>query len=73
MAYVIKNNLPGVKDRTPEVWKKESSARSKFMALAAILSEKYHTKVTFRNRPLRGTIKVEIDSFYYYVELFKMK
>ena len=65
MAYVIKNNLPGQKDRTPDVLKKESSARSKFMSLVAILSEKYPTKVTFRNKPLRGTIKVEIDGFYY--------
>lgn len=70
MAYIIKNNLPGT-DHTPEVCRNESSARSRFMLLAGVLADKYDTKVSFRNKPLRGTIKVEIDGFYYYVELFR--
>ncbi len=31
----------------------------------------YNTKVFFRSSPMRGQIQVEIDGFFYYVELFK--
>lgn len=60
-------------DRAPEVFKRALSARRRFSSLAAILSEKYNTKVTLREMPLRGTIQAEIDGFYYYVELYKEK
>lgn len=33
----------------------------------------YPVKSYFRSNPLRGTIQVEVDGFYYYVELYKEK
>lgn len=69
--YIIKNNLPTESDHTPSVWNTAKEAREDFMDIARLLSEKYNTKITFRRKPLRGTIQVEIDGFYYYVELYK--
>ena len=48
-------------------------ARNTFLRLADHLADWHDTKVIFRNtngKPLRGTIQVEIDGFYYYVELY---
>lgn len=70
--YIIKNNLPTESDHTPDVWQTANEARTDFMDIINILSAKYHTKVVFRNKPLRGTIQVEIDGFFYYVELYKV-
>lgn len=71
--YIIKDNLP-IGKRHEEIWKKESSAKSAFLAMAGQLAERYSVKTYFRNRSgkdLRGTIQVDIDGFYYYVELFR--
>lgn len=71
--YIIKDNLPVGKNHL-ETWKKEQSAKSAFLAMAGQLAERYSVKTYFRNMPgkdLRGTIRVEIDGFYYYVELFR--
>lgn len=69
--YVIKNNLPdGI--ITPTGIMSETDARRHFFGLVNYLTENgYPAKVTFRTRPLRGTIQVEIGGFYYYVELYK--
>ena len=69
--YIIKNNLPTESDHTPDVWESAKEARKNFVDIVEILSAKYPTKVVFRNNPLRGTIQVEIDGFFYYVELYK--
>lgn len=70
--YIIKSNIP-----TGEVTEKEHTlmkdARKHFFEIAGLLSKAYDTKVSFRSKPLRGTIKVEIDGFYYYVELYIKK
>lgn len=54
---------------------KKDAARH-FLGLVYHLNvNNYQTKVTFRNKSgvdLRGTIQVDINGFYYYVELFKV-
>ena len=73
MKYIIKNNLPTESVHTPIVWKTERAAQEEFNDIAILLTRKYPTKVVFRNKPIRGTIQVEIDGFYYYVELYTEK
>ena len=68
--YIIKNNLP-FDFPTLLAWKDERAARAYFLDTAKTLAKNYQTKVVFRTEPLRGTIQVEIDGFYYYVELYK--
>lgn len=73
MAYVIKNNLPTETDGyRSDTLKSAKDAKESFLEIVDLLSEKYPTKVFFRSRPLRGRIQVEIDGFFYYVELFKV-
>lgn len=51
-----------------------ADAKKSFFKIADYLADFHETKVIFRHekgKPLRGTIKVEIDGFYYYVELYK--
>lgn len=71
MRYIIKNNLPDSEGiSTPQVWNTKKEAAKAFQDILATLEKKYPTKVFYRNTPLRGQIQVEIDGFYYYVELF---
>lgn len=70
MRYIIKNNLPTESNHTPDVWHTKREAAKAFQDILATLEKKYPTKVFYRNTPLRGRIQVEIDGFYYYVELF---
>ncbi len=72
--YCIKNNLPsGIINPVGKMDRK--NAAQHFIGLINHLNtNNYQTKVVFRNeknKPLRGTIQVEIDYFYYYVELYK--
>jgi len=69
--YIIKNNLPTESCHEPSVWNTAKAAQEDFNDIAILLTRKYPTKIVFRNKPLRGTIQVEIDGFYYYVELYK--
>ena len=81
MEYTIKNNLPdcGTRDYIQCKYKNlidRYDAKEAFFEIAKSLSYEYHTEITFsdkRNKPLRGTIQVEIDGFFYYVELYKME
>lgn len=75
--YIIKDNLPekaknyAIDTNSPLY---TAEARSAFLRYANSLADYYSTKMTFRNEKgsaLRGTIQVEIDGFYYYVELYK--
>ena len=73
--YIIKNNLPyGIITETGLMNKKDAARH--FLGLVYHLNvNDYQTKVTFRNKSgvdLRGTIQVDIDGFYYYVELYKL-
>lgn len=70
--YIFKHNLPdGILVKTNVFTR--SAAVPYFMGLVSHLSNNgYPTKHYLRNernKPLRGTIKVEVDGFYYYVEL----
>ena len=72
--YVIKNNLPtNIIHNTGKMNRKEAATH--FIGLVYHLNvNNYKMKVVFRNekgKDLRGTIQVEIDGFYYYVELYK--
>ena len=70
--YVIKNNLPTKYIDSHKVdFETPNQAKKFFNYLVGLLADEYTTKVVFRNKPLRGTIQVQIDGFYYYVELYK--
>lgn len=73
--YIFKNNLPkGILVQTGKF--SRSNAVHYFMGLVSHLNNNgYPTKHYLRNernKPLRGTIKVEVDSFFYYVELIAL-
>lgn len=73
--YVIKNNLPdGTITPTGEFTRK--NAVNHFIGLVNFLTQNGYEITTFlrneREKPLRGTIKVEVDGFYYYVELLHL-
>ena len=71
MKYIIKNNLPTIPWRT-SVMMDAKRATDEFMRWVIDLSAAHHAvKVFFRTEPLRGRIRVEIDGFYYYVELYE--
>lgn len=71
--YSIKSNIPGRDYSRGNLTRREASKA--FMGIARRLTDEgYEVTATFRNTPridLRGTIKVMIDNFYYYVELFR--
>ena len=47
-------------------------AESDFFALQSQFEARgYKVYTKYRNKPLRGSIEVEVDGFYYYVELYK--
>ena len=70
MKYIIKNNLPTIPWRM-SVMTDGKRATDEFMRWVVSLSAAHYAiKVFFRTEPLRGRIQVEIDGFYYYVELF---
>jgi hypothetical protein len=49
-------------------------ALKRFWGTYSRLKKRFQTSITLRNEfgsSARGTIKVEIDGFYYYVELYK--
>ena len=72
--YSFRNNLPsGIINPVGNMNRK--NAAQHFIGLVNHLStNNYPTKVVLRNernKPLRGTIQVEIDGFFYYIELYK--
>ena len=72
MKYIIKNNLPdGIIEQTGEFTRR--NAVNHFICLVNFLTQNGYEIKTFlrneRNKPLRGTIRVEVDKFYYYIEL----
>ena len=68
--YIIKSNVPSGKITKAE-HDNAKEAKRHFLDIVSLLSKAYPTKVFLRTKPLRGTIQVEIDGFYYYVELYK--
>ena len=72
MEYELKCNAPSFERH--RVYSKEHTAKRGFFSLLhRFEAQGYDVKTFFRSSPLRGQIQVEIDGFYYYVELFKVK
>lgn len=72
--YHLKCNAPKFEQHRAYPYNKKGQelAISDFQSLQRQFEDKWYLfKVFFRNNPLRGTIQVEIDGFYYYVELYK--
>lgn len=71
-SYIIKNNLPDGSITPTGVFKRRNAVQH-FINLINYLTINDYKIKTFlrneRNKPLRGTIRVEVDGFYYYVEL----
>lgn len=73
MYYAIKNNLPKAIQHLTEYETRDDAVRA-FWGTYSRLKKRFPTSITLRNEigsSARGTIKVEIDGFYYYVELYK--
>jgi len=73
MEYEIKCNAP--KFERHKTYVSDAIAKCDFFSLLAQFEARgYNVKTFFRNSsPMRGRIQVEIDGFFYYVELFKTK
>ena len=73
MKYVIKNNLPdGIINPIFGSFTRQNASLY-FMGLVSHLTNNGYSIAHYlrneQNKPLRGTIKVEVDGFYYYIEL----
>lgn len=73
LMYIIKNNLPKARKHLSEHPTRDDAVKT-FWRIYSWVKKSYPTSITLRNdidKDARGTIKTEIDGFYYYVELFK--
>ena len=76
MKYIIKHNLPEgfFYDRIIDNFQTRECAADFFVQIyKTLVANGYGVKVFLRNeidKPLRGQIRVEVDGFYYYIELF---
>lgn len=73
MKYIIKNNLPdGIINPIFGSFTRQNASLY-FMGLVSHLTNNgysiNHYLRNEQNKPLRGTIRVEVDGFYYYIEL----
>jgi hypothetical protein len=69
--YTIKSNVPNHFHGPIHTHKER--AKEIFLNICKELSAKYPCKMFLRDtneKPLRGQIQVEIDGFFYYVELY---
>ena len=76
MKYVIKNNLPdGIINPIFGSFTRQNASLY-FMGLVSHLTNNgysiNHYLRNEQNKPLRGTIRVEVDGFYYYIELIAL-
>ena len=75
MSYVIKDNLPDGIIKPTGRFSNRTVVALYFSGLYNHLITNFYSATIFlRNesdKELRGTIKVEIDGFYYYIEVFK--
>ena len=77
MKYIIKNNLPdGIINPIFGSFTRQNASLY-FMGLVSHLTNNgysiNHYLRNEQNNPLRGTIRVEVDGFYYYIELLPQK
>lgn len=74
MKYGLKCNAPEYESHRLYAEGYDSIAKSDFFSLQSQFEARgYSVKTFFRSSPMRGQIQVEIDGFFYYVELFKIK
>ena len=74
MEYELKCNAPKFECRLQYADGLDIIAKSDFFSLQSQFEARgFSVKTFFRNIPMRGRIQVEIDGFFYYVELFKSK
>ena len=67
--YEIKCNAPKFESRRQ--YGSDFLAKCDFFSLQSQFDARgYSVKTFFRNLPMRGQMQVEIDGFFYYVELF---
>ena len=72
MEYELKCNAPRFESHRH--YPDDTIAKCDFFSLQSQLEARgFSVKTFFRSSPMRGRIQVEIDGFYYYVELFKSK
>lgn len=75
MKYIVKHNIPNFPHKEmkfPEKNKEDALFLFRFLENKAIKA-RYPVKSFIResgNKPLRATLKVEVDNFTYYAELF---
>lgn len=74
MEYEIKCNAPRFECHRKYDDGRETFAKSDFFSLQSQFEARgYHVSTFFRSQPMRGSMEVEIDGFYYYAELFRTK
>lgn len=76
MVFHLKCNAPNYEQHRgyPDGNVAMETAKNDFFSLQSQFEARgFNVKTFFRSNPMRGRIQVEIDGFYYYVELFKAK
>jgi len=72
--WTIKENLPmGMLGFGKINYESKVRAKNAFVFMFEKLSKKHSCKMFFRDtadKPMRGQLQVEVNGFYYYVELF---
>lgn len=74
MAYTIKHNLPNGYMQHEQTFGNKRDAKRDFMNTFEVFSSLHDCKLFIRDeagKPLRGSIRIDIGGFYYYVELYK--
>lgn len=72
--YVIKNNLPLRYMQPRQYFATKEEAKKSFLFTYEVLSSMHTCKMFIRDerqKPLRGSMQIEIDGFFYYIELYK--
>ena len=74
MEYELKCNAPRFESHRKYPEGTDVIAKCDFFSLQSQFEARgFNVKTFFRSSPMRGRLQVEIDGFYYYVELFKSK
>jgi len=73
MKYIVKHNIPHLAHKETEFSEKDDALCLFRNFVNRCINAGYPVKSFIRddgNKPLRATLKVEVDNFTYYVELF---
>ena len=72
--YIIKNNLPTEHLKHVQNFGSKEDAKKSFLFTFQVFSALHPCKMVLRDEKgmnLRGTIQIELNGFFYYVELYK--